>query len=138
MKRGGLVERKTKKKNWGDEGFVTDIHYGAYTYTLKFVPEEEIRKFIKQDNEEMTVFGGVNCFEQTILVCADATVQTKKATVLHELVHVILLRNGNSKDVEEEDTDMYSINSEELVDGMALGFMELIRRNPELMRWLMA
>ena len=84
----------------------------------------------------MKVFGGVNCFEQTILVCADATVQTKKATVLHELVHVILLRNGNSKDVEEDDTDTYAINSEELVDGLALGFMELVRRNPELMRWL--
>ena len=82
----------------------------------------------------MTVFGGVNCFEQTILVCSDTTPQTKKATVLHELVHVILLRNGNSGVV--DDKDEVNIQSEELVDSLALGFMELVRRNPELMRWI--
>ena len=128
------MERKTRKKTWGDEGFSATIQYGAYTYTIKFVSEEEIRKFIKQDDEQMTVFGGVNCFEQTILVCADTTPQTKKATVLHELIHVILLRNGNSGVV--DDKDEVNIQSEELVDSLALGFMELVRRNPELMRWI--
>ena len=127
------MERKARNRAWGSEGFTTDIHYGAYTYTIKFVPEKEIREFIKQEDEQMTVFGGVNCFEQMILVSADTTTQTKKATVLHELVHVILLRNGCELDDVEK-----KIDSEELVDSLALGFMELVRRNPELMRWLMA
>ena len=80
----------------------------------------------------MTCFGGVNCFQQTILICASSTEQTKKETVLHELVHVILLRNGNSQDLTEKGSE-----SEELTDTVALGMFEIIRRNPELMRWLM-
>ena len=131
-KQGGHVV--AKKKTWGDEGFTTTIQYGAYSYTIKFVPEEEIKKFIHSDDDGMTCFGGVNCFKQTILICANTTLQTQKATVLHELVHVILLRNGNLQDEYEEQKN---IQSEELVDGMALGIMELMRRNPELVRWLM-
>jgi len=66
-----------------------------------------------------------------ILIRADTTDQTQKVTLLHELVHAVLLRNGNSQDTETKD-----INSEELVDGIALGMYELIRRNPEMTRWL--
>jgi len=66
-----------------------------------------------------------------ILIRADSTAQTQKVTLLHELVHAVLLRNGNSQDAETKD-----INSEELVDGIALGMYELIRRNPEMTRWL--
>lgn len=62
-----------KKKTWGDEGFETTIHYGAYDYTVKFVPEDVIRSFIQEESEEMTCFGGVNCFSQTILICASST-----------------------------------------------------------------
>jgi Zn-dependent peptidase ImmA (M78 family) len=120
-----------KKKTWGDEGFQTVIHYGAYDYTVKFVPEEEIRQFVKEDNEDISVFGGVNCYKQTILVSADSTPQTQRATLLHELVHAVLLRNGNSQDLDEKGSE-----SEELTDTIALGMFELIRRNPELMRWL--
>ena len=66
-----------------------------------------------------------------ILIRADTTDQTQKVTLLHELVHAVLLRNGNSQDTETKD-----INSEELVDGIALGMYESIRRNPEMTRWL--
>ena len=66
-----------------------------------------------------------------ILVSADSTPQTQKATLLHELVHAVLLRNGNSQDLDEKGSE-----SEELTDTIALGMFELIRRNPELMRWL--
>jgi len=52
-----------KKKTWGDEGFETTIHYGAYDYTVKFVAEDEIRQFVKEDNEDISVFGGVNCYK---------------------------------------------------------------------------
>jgi Zn-dependent peptidase ImmA (M78 family) len=120
-----------KKKTWGDEGFETTIHYGAYDYTVKFVAEEEIRQFVKEDNEDISVFGGVNCYKQMILVSAGSTPQTQKATLLHELVHAVLLRNGNSQDLDEKGSE-----SEELTDTIALGMFELIRRNPELMRWL--
>lgn len=50
---------------------------------------------------------------------------------MHELVHAVLLRNGNSKDLDEKGAE-----SEELVDTIALGVYELIRRNPELIRWI--
>ena len=80
------------------------------------------------------MFGGINCYGQEILVSCETTEQTKKATVLHELVHAILLRNGTS--VDEDDKDSQNVTSEELVDSMALGMYELIRRNPELVRWL--
>lgn len=77
------------------------------------------------------MFGGVNCYKQMILVSAGSTPQTQKATLLHELVHAVLLRNGNSQDLDEKGSE-----SEELTDTIALGMFELIRRNPELMRWL--
>ena len=88
-KQGGLVEdkvleettkqtntktpRKRKAKTWGDEGFTAQIYYGAYTYTVKFVKEEVIRKFVHQEDESMSVFGGVNCYQQEILICSETT-----------------------------------------------------------------
>lgn len=126
---------KRKKKTWGEEGFSAKIHYGAYDYTVKFIKEDKIRKFVGQEEEDIRVFGGINCYGQEILVSCETTEQTKKATVLHELVHAILLRNGTS--VDEDDKDSQNVTSEELVDSMALGMYELMRRNPELVRWLM-
>ena len=129
------MERKTRKKTWGDEGFTGTLQYGAYDYTVKFVTEKEIRKFVgAPDNEETRVFGGVNCYEQTILISSEASEQTKKSTMLHELVHAILLRNGTS--IDEDDEKTQNVTSEELVDSMAMGVYELIRRNPELVRWI--
>ena len=121
----------TKKKTWGENGFTTKIYFGAYEYTLKFVPEEEIRKFVHAEDDGQSVFGGINCFEQSILICCDNTPQTQKVTLLHELAHAILLRNGNSKDLDDKTPE-----SEELVDTFALGVFELIRRNPEFTRWI--
>lgn len=123
-----------RKKTWGDDGFVATVQYGAYEYSVKFVSEDKIKEFTDQKGEDVRVFGGVNCYEQTILVSADASVQTQKATLLHELVHAILLRNGTS--IDEEDEKTQNVTSEALVDGMALGIYEIIRRNPELVRWI--
>ena len=123
-----------RKKTWGDDGFVATVQYGAYEYSVKFVPEDKIKEFTDQKGEDVRVFGGVNCYEQTILVSADASVQTQKATLLHELVHAILLRNGTS--IDEEDEKTQNVTSEALVDGVALGVYEIIRRNPELVRWI--
>jgi len=123
-----------RKKNWGEEGFKTKIYYGAYSYELKFLTEDKIRKFVGQTEDNVRVFGGVNCYEQEILISSEASEQTKKATVLHELVHAILLRNGTS--VDENDEKTQNVTSEELVDSMALGVYELVRRNPELVRWI--
>ena len=123
-----------RKKTWGDDGFVATVQYGAYEYSVKFVSEDKIKEFTDQKEEGVRVFGGVNCYEQTILVSADASVQTQKATLLHELVHAILLRNGTS--IDEEDEKTQNVTSEALVDGMALGVYEIIRRNPELVRWI--
>ena len=101
---------------------------------MKFLTEDKIRQFVGQNDDNVRVFGGVNCYEQQILISSEASEQTQKATVLHELTHAILLRNGTS--VDEEDEKTQNVTSEELVDSMALGMYELMRRNPDLVRWL--
>ena len=64
--------------------------------------------------------------------------QCKKATMLHELIHAVFLMNGsmyigdNKEDVDEQ----MNVASELLVDRTANGMFEIIRRNPEVMKWL--
>jgi len=51
---------------------------------------------------------------------------------MHELVHMIFLNNNVGI---TEDT--LNIQQEELVDNVAARFLELMKRNPDLMRWLL-
>ena len=137
----GLENKKTprrrKVKSWGDEGFVGKIQYGAFDYSVEFVPEEKIKEIIGSE-EDKNVYGAINQFQQIIYISSDSTMQCKKATLLHELVHAIFLMNGSMYvgDSKEDIDEQMNVASELLVDRTANGMFEIIRRNPEVMKWL--
>lgn len=129
---------KRKVKAWGDEGFVGKVSYGAFDYRVEFVPEEKIKELIGSENDESDVYGAIHQFQQTIYIASDTTMQCKKATLLHELVHAIFLMNGSMQvGTSKEDVDeQMNVASELLVDRTANGMFEILRRNPEVVRWL--
>lgn len=55
-----------------------------------------------------------------------------KLSLMHELVHMIFLNNNVGI---TENT--LNIQTEELVDNVAARLLELMKRNPDLMRWLL-
>ena len=55
-----------------------------------------------------------------------------KLSLMHELTHMLFLNNNVGL---TENT--LNIASEELVDNIAARMLELMKRNPELMRWLL-
>ena len=52
--------KKRKVKTWGDNGFVGKIQYGCYEYTVKFLPEEEVIKYIDTVPAPRT-YGAICC-----------------------------------------------------------------------------
>lgn len=143
---GGIVEekkivatkRKRKLKSWGDEGFSTKISYGCFDYEVKFLPEEKIKILIGA-NDGSNIYGAIDQFEQLVYIASDTTPQCQKATLLHELVHAIFLMNGSMSvgSSKEDVLEQMNVASELLVDRTANGIFEIMRRNPELMRWLL-
>ena len=142
MQIGGVVEEKKvlvekiapkrkKEKGWGDEGFVGKIQYGCYEYSVKFLPEKKVVEYIDQTPAPRT-YGAICCDDQTILVSSDLTPQTMRLSLMHELVHMIFLNNNVGI---TENT--LNIQTEELVDNVAARLLELMKRNPDLMRWLL-
>lgn len=74
-----------------------------------------------------------------VYIASDTSPQCQKATMLHELVHAIFLMNGsmNVGSTKEDVQEQMNVSSELLVDRTANGIFEIMRRNPELMRWLL-
>lgn len=129
-----MEEEKKKKpriKKWGESGFVGKIQFGCYEYVIKFLPESDVAKYVNMSPEAKT-YGAINCDEQTILVSCGLAEQTKKLSLMHELMHMIFLNNNIGL---SEET--LNIQREELVDNVAARMLELMKRNPELMRWLL-
>ena len=123
--------KKRKAKTWGDNGFVGKVQYGCYEYTVKFLTEAEVVKYIDQTPSPRT-YGAICCDDQLILISSELTEQTKKLSLMHELMHMLFLNNNVGL---TENT--LNIQSEELVDNVAARMLELMKRNPELMRWLL-
>ena len=141
MQSGGLVEeekvekkvtpKKRKVKSWGDNGFVGKVQFGCYEYTVCFLPEKDVIKYIDQGSSQKT-YGAICCDDQTILVSSDLTPQTQKLSLMHELMHMVFLNNNVG--ISEK---TLNIQEEELVDNIAARFLEVMKRNPDLMRWLL-
>ena len=138
MQIGGIVEEekkvpKTKKKikKWGDSGFVGKIQFGCYDYVVKFIPEKDVARYINMPQDAKT-YGAICCDDQTILVSSELTPQTQKLSLMHELTHMLLL-NNNIGVCEET----LNVQQEDLVDNLASRYLELMKRNPDLMRWLL-
>ncbi len=123
--------KKRKVKTWGDNGFVGKVQFGCYEYTVKFLTEAEVVKYIDQTPSPRT-YGAICCDDQLILISSELTEQTKKLSLMHELMHMLFLNNNVGI---TENT--LNIQSEELVDNVAARMLELMKRNPELMRWLL-
>lgn len=124
--------KKKKVKTWGDSGFIGKIQFGCYEYKVRFLPEEKVAEYIDSNVVAPKTYGAICCDDQTILVTSDLTEQTKKLSLMHELVHMIFLNNNVG--VTEK---TLNIQSEELVDNVAARMLELMKRNPDLMRWLL-
>lgn len=126
-----VKKKKPRIKKWGENGFVGKIQYGCYEYTIRFVPEKAVAKYASL-YPDTKAYGVIHCDEQTILISSDLTEQTKKLSLMHELTHMVFLNNNVGL---SEDT--LNIQKEELVDNVAARMFELMKRNPELMRWLL-
>ena len=130
-----LVEKKEPKrkkvKTWGDDGFIGKVQFGCYEYKVQFLPEKKVAEYIDQAPAPRT-YGAICCDDQTILVSSDLTLQTMKLSLMHELVHMIFLNNNVG--ITEK---TLNIQTEELVDNVAARLLELMKRNPDLMRWLL-
>ena len=124
--------KKKRVKTWGDEGFIGKVHYGCFDYDVRFVPQDEIKQKIDSEEEATTIFGAINQFEQMIYIASDSSPQCQRATLLHELVHAVFLQNSSSLVGDEQ----VNIQSELVVDRTANGIFEILRRNPEVLKWL--
>ena len=122
--------KKRKIKSWGDDGFVGRVQFGCFDYDVRFVPEEKIKQEIGQ-SDDMNVFGAINQFDQIIYIASDSSLQTQKATLMHELIHAVFLLNGTSCVGDEK-----TLSDELLVDRTSNGIYEIMRRNPEIIRWI--
>ena len=54
-----IVTKKTKKKTWGDNGFVGKVFYGCYDYEIKFIPKNEIKIKVKAQDDS-TIYGAID------------------------------------------------------------------------------
>lgn len=95
------------------------------------MPEKVVSAYIGTPSDKRT-YGAVCCDEQIILISSELTQQAQKLSLMHELTHVVFLNNnvGLSE-------DKLNIQREDLVDDVAARFLEIMKRNPDLMRWLL-
>lgn len=132
MDKKTTTTRTKRKKTWGDDGFVGQVHYGCYTYKIVFTNTANIKNVVNLSPEMGKVYGAIACDSQQVAVGSNISEQLKRLTVWHELMHMILLNNNiNDGGLQSKPDD------ETLTDTLASRIYELTRRNPELMRWLM-
>ena len=106
----------------------TSISLGSYTYSVTAVDADTLRK-VGDIPADQIPYGAYSSDDQAIFINGTTTEQTKAATLAHELVHAIMFTNNLEAN---EDTE----KNEELVDGIALGLVELIKRNPDVMAYI--
>lgn len=132
------TKRPVKAKTWGDEGFIGHLHYGCFDYEVRFVKEEKILDYYEgstRDSSIQGIHGCVNCDEQIIFIKVEDSKQTQRLTLMHEIMHVVYLNNavGNTDEGKAE----VNIHDEDFVDTSAARILEIMRRNPDMMRWLL-
>ena len=54
--------KRRKVKSWGDEGFVGKIQYGAFDYSVEFIPQDKIKEIIEADDDS-NIYGAINQFQ---------------------------------------------------------------------------
>jgi len=106
-----------------------EFHLGGYTYDVREVDDTELKKTIGRPMDEEVPYGAFNPDYQAILIRKNMTNQMKSLTLMHEITHAIMYNNNVGMLKEEE-------QNEDLVDRMGMGFMEVIKRNPEIISFV--
>lgn len=73
--------------------------------------------------------GNYDSGKARINISPDLAPDIERITLLHELTHDILHRTGVENGLDKDD-------QERICDGLALGVLEIIRRNPALLDYL--
>lgn len=110
---------------------IKKVELGGYTYDVKVEDGAGLCKLLgKQAGTGEEFYGAYSPDDQTILIRKGLTPQMSQQTLLHEVVHAIMYNNNIGR-IENDD------KNEDLVDKMAWGFMEVCKRNPTLINWVM-
>lgn len=126
-----MEEKVVKKAAKKEVSMPSLINLGCYRYNVLLASLDEIRRVLGSDYPNKgTVFGCINNEDQLILVLKENTPQCQRSTLLHELVHAIV--DSKCIPMPEETAEM-----EALVDGIATGVYEVLKRNPRLVSWIM-
>jgi len=56
-----VPKTKKKTKKWGENGFVGNIQFGCYEYKIKFLPEEDVVKYINSQVVSPRTYGAICC-----------------------------------------------------------------------------
>jgi Zn-dependent peptidase ImmA (M78 family) len=106
------------------------VNMGCYEYEVSECSDEDMKKKIDVETEAEVVWGAINDSAQEIYINKEATPQMKRLTLLHEIVHAITFNNDIGSITKSEDM-------EDTVDRLASGIYEIMKRNPEVVKWVM-
>lgn len=106
----------------------TDFAFGCFNFKIKEDSVENIKALT--GSKEDFLFGAIDNNSQIIVINKDISPQTKRETLLHEIVHAIVFNNNIGSIDNAEDM-------ENVVDRTAAGVYEVIKRNPDIVKWIM-
>lgn len=99
---------------------IDNIRIGAFDYTVAKVDkifEDQDRKY----------YGDIDYFETKIQILNEVTGYVEKQTLWHEILHGIFRNAGQRK----------ACNNEPLIDCIAYGLVQVMRDNPDLVRYML-
>lgn len=99
------------------------ITVGPYRFTLTLDENACLRDSVAQGSDHL--FGLMLPFEQKIVVNPRQGDDMKRDTVLHEVLHAILLGMGLEDDLEER-----------VISTVSPALLDTLRRNPDLVEYL--
>ena len=106
------------------------VNMGCYEYEVSEHSDEDMKTKIDVDTEGDVVWGAISDCTQEIYINKEATPQMKRLTLLHEIVHAITFNNDIGSITKSDDM-------ENTVDRLASGIYEVMKRNPDVVKWVM-
>ena len=99
------------------------VDLGAVIYAIEVVPK------LVDASDKKRLLGEIKHSLSRIFIDADAEIQAMAGTLLHEIFHYIIVENGQDGAIVPERT-------EEFITTMATGTLLLIRKNPDLIKFI--
>lgn len=106
------------------------VQLGCYTYKIKFISQDGLKEKM-ESKSDATYFGALLNDYQLIFINEDAMKQMQRLSLLHELTHAIVMQNNLIRVASDDGT-----NDEETVDKIAQCYYEIMKRNPQVLKWL--